>query len=87
MELLKRYDGQRTYTDGKGNTVSGRYKRVDKDLTSIEIVTEKITTLDILAMKHYGTPLLFWLIADYNDISDPMIDIPAGTTLKIPVVS
>lgn len=87
MEILRRYASSRTYQDKNGNTVSGRYKRLDKSSQQYsEILTEGIKTLDIISMENYGTPLLFWLIADMNNIIDPMIDIPSGAKLKIPVI-
>lgn len=63
-----------------------RYKRLDKSMASVTIETNRQTTLDLISLQQYGTPLLFWLIADFNDILDPMIDIPKGTNLKIPVI-
>lgn len=87
MEILRRYSGLRIFTDSNGNIASSRYRRVDKNSQQYsEIITSGIKTLDILSMENYGTPLLFWLIADMNDIIDPMIDIPSGTKLKIPVI-
>lgn len=38
-------------------------------------VLKKTDTLDYLADKYYGRPDLFWVIADFNRISDPFIDI------------
>ena len=32
-----------------------------------------IDTLDSLALKYYGRPDLFWVIADFNRIRDPYI--------------
>lgn len=86
MEILKRNRGRRTYEDIGGNFVSGRYKRYDRDAKHNIYKTDKTTTLDIISLQNYGTPLLYWLIADFNDILDPMIDIPAGVELKIPVL-
>lgn len=39
--------------------------------------------LDLISHKYYGTPLLYWVIAEASNIIDPM-DVPAGTTLRIP---
>lgn len=86
MELLRRYKTQETFTDASGNIGMRRYKRLDKSMASVTIETNRQTTLDLISLQQYGTPLLFWLIADFNDILDPMIDIPKGTNLKIPVI-
>ena len=32
-------------------------------------------TLDSLALKYYGRPDLFWVIADFNRIQDPYINL------------
>lgn len=42
------------------------------------------TRLDVLANKYYRNPLLWWVIAQANDIYDPIAEIPAGTLLRIP---
>ena len=45
---------------------------------NIEVVDHRVTnldTLDSLALKYYNRPDLFWVIADYNKIQDPYIDL------------
>ena len=86
MDVLRRYEGQRTYEDLKGNSFSGRYKRVSKDLSYTLQELDKPSTFDKLSLQHYGTPLMFWLIADFNDYIDPTVDLPIGTKLRIPVI-
>ena len=50
-------------------------------------VAEK-DTLDSLADYYYGRPDLYWIIADFNKIQDPYIDLFKNfTTLKIPSLS
>ena len=44
----------------------------------IEYSIHKVTdtdTLDGLAFKYYGRPDMFWVIADFNRIVDPWIDL------------
>lgn len=36
-------------------------------------VVKELDSLDSLALKYYGRPDLFWVIADYNRIQDPFI--------------
>jgi hypothetical protein len=84
MAVLRRYEGQSTYVGPDGNTYSHRYKRTARGFSYTTIVTTKPTTLDYLSVIHYGTPLLFWAIADVNNYVDPMITIPEGTAVKIP---
>lgn len=43
-----------------------------------EYVAHKVTptdTLDNLALKYYGRPDYYWIIADFNRIQDPYIDL------------
>lgn len=42
--------------------------------------------LDQIALKFYGDPTLWWLIADFNNIRDPRI-IEDGRTLRLPSFS
>jgi len=44
-------------------------------------------TLDSLSLYYYNNPTYFWIIADFNKISDPYIKLKAGTILKIPTFS
>jgi len=46
-------------------------------------VNEK-TRLDAIAHKYYNNALLWWVIAEANDITDPFIEIEVGTYLRIP---
>lgn len=39
--------------------------------------------LDLISYKYYGTPLLYWVIAEASGLDDPQ-NVPAGITLRIP---
>jgi nucleoid-associated protein YgaU len=39
--------------------------------------------LDIISYKYYGTPLLYWIIAEVNNLNNPTLVEP-GTVLRIP---
>lgn len=42
-------------------------------------------TLDSLSLTYYGRPDLYWIIADFNNIKDPFVDISSMyKTIKIP---
>lgn len=49
-----------------------------------EVKSHEVLRLDIIAARYYNNPLLWWVIAQANDIYDPLIPIPAGTILRIP---
>lgn len=59
--------------------------------TDTEYVIHNITdvdTLDSLALKYYGRPDLFWVIADFNRIQDPYIDLYSNFNfIYIPALS
>lgn len=40
--------------------------------------------LDLISYQFYGTPNLWWAIAQVNNLVDPFMDIPVGTQLRIP---
>lgn len=82
--MLERYR-QRTYTDNKGNRVSGRYF-LYSSLESKTIVLENDLSLDEISLKYYGTPLYYWLIGEANNVSDPFIKLKKGDSVKIPII-
>lgn len=43
----------------------------------------EVNRLDLISYKYYGTPLLYWVIAEASGLDDPQI-VPAGATLRIP---
>lgn len=86
MAILNRYANIPTFEDARGDTYSSRYKRLPKSTAYFILKLDKPTTLDALSVKQYGTPVLFWLIADLNDFIDPTILLPAGSVVKIPQI-
>ena len=40
--------------------------------------------LDIISYNYYGNPLLWWVLAQANDIYDPLVKPKAGDILRIP---
>lgn len=44
-------------------------------------------TLDSLALYYYGNPTYYWVIADFNRISDPYKPLEKGIVIKIPTFS
>jgi hypothetical protein len=43
-----------------------------------------INRVDLLSNDIYGTPDLWWIICDCNNIQDPLKDLTIGSTLRIP---
>jgi nucleoid-associated protein YgaU len=44
-------------------------------------------TLDSLALYYYNNPTYYWVIADFNRIQDPYLELEVGRILKIPTFS
>lgn len=48
------------------------------------VQSHEVSRLDLLAEKYYRNPLFWWIIAQANDIYDPLIPLESGTLLRIP---
>lgn len=72
------------------HTVDQRYvygigSNMQKDLPYVLCKVTSTDTLDSLALKYYGNPTYFWVIAYFNDIQDCFEDLlPKHATLRIP---
>lgn len=83
MAVLSRYANQSTF-EINGNTYARRQHRLSKDREYYVITLNKPSTFDLLALQQYGSPLMYWMIADFNDYLDPTVTLQAGTEIKIP---
>lgn len=72
------------------NTADKKYMygltaQLSNETSFVTVQVEPNCTLDFLANKYYGRPDYFWVIADFNRISDPFINLyPTYTTIKVP---
>lgn len=72
------------------NRVDERYiygitAQLKQDNTSYVVHVVKLNdTLDTLSLYYYGSPLYYWIIADFNKIQDPYETLKIGRKLKIP---
>ena len=75
------------------NTLDKKYVYgISKNLnTNTDYVLHNLVdsdSLDSLALKYYGRPDLFWVIADFNNINDPYIRlVDKMSSIKIPALS
>ena len=75
------------------NTLDKKYMYgISKNLnTNTDYVLHNLVdsdSLDSLALKYYGRPDLFWVIADFNNINDPYIKlVDKMSSIKIPALS
>ncbi|MEM2159678.1 MAG: hypothetical protein QXN55_01835 [Candidatus Nitrosotenuis sp.] len=61
-------------------------KELDLDSTDLEYTVENFYEgrLDLIANAFYKTPRLWWFLAQYNAILDPITEITPGRVLRIP---
>ena len=75
------------------NTLDKKYMYgISKNLnTNTDYVLHNLVdsdSLDSLALKYYGRPDLFWVIANFNNLNDPYIRlVDKMSSIKIPALS
>lgn len=73
--------------DVGGTVVFGLQQPVVLPAVGDQIFTVSLPTenrLDLISHRFYGTPQLWWAIAQVNNLVDVFLDIPVGTQLRIP---
>lgn len=50
------------------------------------VAQHELMRLDLIANTYYSDSLLWWVIADKNSISDPLVDMYVGQELRIPTL-
>lgn len=50
------------------------------------VQSHEVSRLDLIAAKYYRNPLFWWVIAQANDIYDPLTPLEVGTLLRIPSI-
>lgn len=66
----------------------GLTSQLRDDIAYVECKIEPGDNFDNLAEHYYGRPDYYWVIADFNRIQDPLIELYGNyETIKIPVFS
>ena len=82
-----RYNWSALYVDNKSGDFYGTrqpLKLREHDSDTFHVVTDAdCKRTDLIAWKYYQDVRLWWVIAEFNNISNPL-EIPTGTTLRIP---
>jgi nucleoid-associated protein YgaU len=78
IPVQNRWDGKRVYK----TTIYPVIVPQDSDL---QVISNSEDYLDSLALKYYGDPSLFWIIALANNLGKGRLSVPPGLTLRIPV--
>lgn len=70
--------------------VYGITSQVNKDISYVEVEVKDYHTLENLAYTYYGKSYYYWIIADFNDITDPFINLQEkfkNKKIKIPTLT
>jgi hypothetical protein len=88
-DYLSRYAGVPYYYDTvKGRTVAGICNPMDLTTPYVSHKLRAQDTLDSLALKYYNNPTYWWIIAYFNSINDPFINLTSKfSIIKIPNIS
>jgi len=88
-DSLSRYSSIPFYYNTKdGKYIYGLTKQLSQDVDYVVHTLKANDNLDSLALFYYGRPDYFWIIADFNRIQDPFIDLTKYfTTIKVPSIS
>ena len=78
IPVQNRWDGKRVYK-------TAVYPVIVPQDTDLQVVSNSEDYLDTLALKYYGDPTLYWIIALANNLGKGRLSIPPGLTLRIPV--
>ena len=57
---------------------------VAKNSDSVIIVKESNNRMDLLAYKYYGSPTLWWVISQANNLKGDTMYVPVGKKIRIP---
>jgi hypothetical protein len=53
----------------------------------VVLTQDIINRPDLISYKAYGIPDLWWVIYEYNNISDPIFGLTIGQTIRLPEIS
>lgn len=88
-DYISRYSSIPYYYNKEDNKyIYGLSSYLSEDNTFVAHTIKDYDTLDLLALTYYGRPDLYWIIADFNKILDPFINLQEKfTTIKIPTLT
>jgi hypothetical protein len=70
--------------------LDSNYARISKHLTTAKsriVAVNEVANLPLISYHEYGTVDLWWVLAAYNGIVNPFLELPAGKTINIPNIS
>ena len=85
---ISRYSSFPYYYDTVNNRyVYGTLSHLDPTTPFTSYIVKKNDTFDSISLAFYNTPLFFWVICDFNQITDPFQTLAEGSKLNIPILS
>lgn len=87
VRIMSRFRQQPILQEGGDEFFSTFYMReypYSSDDIYHEIKAGEEGRLDLLAYYYYQSPLLWWIIAEANNIFHPLKDVKAGAVIRIP---
>lgn len=79
-----------TLIEDSGEVFRNTYELKDLSERSDDLYTQvkgkEVGRLDLVALRMYNDPKLYWIIAEANDIIDPFTEVIEGLALRIPKV-
>ena len=86
-DKTSRYRNHWRVLDNEGDLYQESYNELTITSNSADKIHEvkagEENRLDLISYNYYGSPLLWWVIAEASDITNPF-NVPIGTLLRIP---
>lgn len=88
-DSLSRYSSIPFYYNTKDDKyIYGLTKQLGQNVDYVVHNVKPNDTLDSLALFYYGRPDYYWIVADFNKIQNPFIDLSERfKTIKVPSIS
>lgn len=79
-----RYGGDVMVTPEGHSIWSRRLIPYAEDDIFVDVTPEYANRADLIAHDEYGTAELDWLVLEYNNIIDPVVELVVGVRLRLP---
>lgn len=87
-DYISRYSNFPEYYDETDDVwFRGTSSQLSSETSYQSYTVKRNDTYDSIALKFYNNPTYYWIICDYNRISDSFTRPEEGTLLKIPTFS
>ena len=85
---FSRYQNTDIYYDTSDQKyIMGTTRWLSDDTPYLRYTVSRGDTLDTIALDMYNNPTYWWVIADFNRITDPFAKLVEGSTIDVPIFS